>query len=231
MAGANCPSVCQSNARRAKVGVLAVEIKTATDAGRVRENNEDALWVGSDCLVVCDGMGGHQAGEVASAIAIQAVSEFPFSGQDPEEEVTSAILQAQERILQASEKNEGYHGMGTTITLAWISSPGENGYSRLTCGHVGDSRCYLFSQGVLEQVTSDHSVVGELLRSGTITPLEARVHPKKHILTQALGSPEIEIELITRDLEPGTLVMLCTDGLSDLVDDTQIADTLGQDFD
>lgn len=208
-----------------------MDVKSATDVGRVRENNEDAFWVASNCLVVCDGMGGHQAGEVAAAMAIQTVSEFPFRGQDPEEEVIAAIWQAQEKIARASAENASYSGMGSTITLVWISEPGQDGISRLTCGHVGDSRCYVYSQGVLEQITSDHSVVGALLRSGNITSLEARVHPKKHVLTQALGSPDVKIELISRDLEPGSLVLLCTDGLSDLVDDSQIANILQKGFD
>lgn len=143
----------------------------------------------------------------------------------------AAIWQAQEKIARASAENASYSGMGSTITLVWISEPGQDGISRLTCGHVGDSRCYVYSQGVLEQITSDHSVVGALLRSGNITSLEARVHPKKHVLTQALGSPDVKIELISRDLEPGSLVLLCTDGLSDLVDDSQIANILQKGFD
>ena len=121
--------------------------------------------------------------------------------------------------------------MGSTITLAWVSDPDREGNCTLTVGHVGDSRCYIFSDGALEQMTRDHSVVGELLRSGTITAAEARNHPKKHMLTQALGAEEIEIDLITKDLLPGTLVMLCTDGLTDLVDDALIEERLKQGFD
>jgi len=208
-----------------------VDVKTATDVGQVRQNNEDALWVTSSCLVVCDGMGGHQAGEVAADIAIKAVQSFPFTGLNPQEEVLAAIRQAQASILQASAANEEYHGMGSTITLAWVSDPDQEGNSLLTIGHVGDSRCYIFSDGVLEQMTRDHSVVGELLRSGTITPEEARTHPKRHVLTQALGSGDIDVDLITKDLSPGTLVVLCTDGLTDLVEDSLIEETLKKDFD
>ncbi|HBN94960.1 MAG TPA: Stp1/IreP family PP2C-type Ser/Thr phosphatase [Firmicutes bacterium] len=231
LASENCAAVCQSDARRAKIGVFAVDVKTATDVGQVRQNNEDALWVTSRCLVVCDGMGGHLAGEVASEVAVNAIQSFPFTGVNPEEEVLAAIRQAQESILDASAKNQEYHGMGSTITLAWVSDPDREGNCTLTVGHVGDSRCYIFSDGALEQMTRDHSVVGELLRSGTITAAEARNHPKKHMLTQALGAEEIEIDLITKDLLPGTLVMLCTDGLTDLVDDALIEERLKQGFD
>ncbi len=208
-----------------------MDVKTATDVGRVRQNNEDALWVSSRCLVVCDGMGGHLAGEIAADVAVKAIQSFPFLGEDPEKEVREAIEDAQKKILEASHGNEDYQGMGSTITLAWISEPDDEGCCKLTLGHVGDSRCYLFSHGILEQITQDHSVVGELLRSGTITTLEARKHPKKHMLTQALGSEQIEVELLQRDLQVGDLVLLCTDGLTDLVDDHQIHQVLQQDFD
>lgn len=203
-----------------------MDVKTATDVGQVRDNNEDALWVGSRCLVVCDGMGGHLAGEVASAIAIDVVKEFPFTGNDPEQEILQAIQRAQEQVLQLAGENENYKGMGSTITLAWFNAPMDDGTREMIVGHVGDSRCYVFSHGELEQITSDHSVVGELLRSGTITPLEARIHPKRHILTQVLGSSEIEPELITKKLEPNSLVILCTDGLTDVVDDDLLLETL-----
>lgn len=207
-----------------------MEIRTATDTGLVRENNEDSFWVSSRILVVCDGMGGHVAGEVASSLATEVIKSFPFTGKDPKGEVLSAVHQAQERILAEGKNNEAYHGMGSTITLAALSEPDETGNVVLTVGHVGDSRCYVFSRGSLEQITSDHSVVAELLRSETITAEEARTHPKKHILTQVLGAAEIEVELVTRTLAPGALLMLCTDGLTDLVDDSLIEETLRQDF-
>lgn len=230
LASENCAAVCQSNARRVQIGVFAVDVRTATDVGQVRENNEDALWVTDRILVVCDGMGGHVAGEVASDVAVTVVQTYPFQGENPGEEVLSAIHHAQQAILDAAEENEDYRGMGSTITLAMVSGPDEEGSVTLVVGHVGDSRCYTFSKGVLQQVTSDHSVVGELLRSGTITYAEARSHPKRHVLTQVLGSAEIEVELVTKRLEPGTIVLLCTDGLTDLVDDQQIQEVLESDF-
>lgn len=223
----NCIAVGQRNARGAKVGVSAMEVKVATDVGRVRENNEDSFWVGHQCLVVCDGMGGHLAGEVASELAVQTVKNYPFKGTDPQVEVRLAIEGAQKRILEVAGTEPAYNGMGTTITLAWLS-PVEHGGAILTMGHVGDSRGYVFIDGVLTQLTSDHSVVGELLRSGTITSQEAREHAKRHVLTQALGSREIEIEMLCHVLPSGSLILLCTDGLSDVVDDAQISSLLEQ---
>lgn len=207
--------------------MVAVDVKRATNVGQVRENNEDSLWVSDHCLVVCDGMGGHLAGEVASKIAIETIAAFPFLGEKPADEIIIAIEQAQQKVLEVAQSSEEYQGMGTTITLAWLT-PQSKGGARLTIGHVGDSRAYIFSQGQLLQLTSDHSIVGELLRSGTITPLEARTHAKRHILTQALGSKDIEIELIQKDLKPESYLLLCTDGLTDVVDDTQIKATLEQ---
>lgn len=207
-----------------------MDVKTATDVGQVRDNNEDALWVSSQCLVVCDGMGGHLAGEIASDLAIKAIRIYPFSGQDPELEVCLAIEEAQKQVLFAAQGRQEYQGMGTTITLAWFTpSPDQKGV-RITLGHVGDSRCYVFADGVLEQLSSDHSIVGELVRSGTITPLEARTHPKRHMLTQALGTPEVEIEILSKELTSGSLVVLCTDGLTDVVDDQLLIQTLSQGF-
>lgn len=202
-----------------------MKVKFATDVGRVRKINEDSLWVGSQCLVICDGMGGHLAGEVASNLAIGAIKDFPFSGQDPASEIRKAIERAQKEILEASSRQEEYKGMGSTITLAWIE-PLSSGEFELTLGHVGDSRAYLFHDGKLEQITNDHSMVAELLRLGTITKEEAKTHKKRHILTQALGSEDIEVELKKRILLPGSVLLLCSDGLTDVVTDDQIAQIL-----
>lgn len=207
-------------------------VETATDLGKKRTTNEDALWVGSplqdggQILVVCDGMGGHLAGEVASSLAIETIQDFPFVGKDREGEVSLAIGRAQERILDAQENDE-YQGMGTTITLAWLT-PLQTGGAELTIGHVGDSRAYSFCSGKLTQLTADHSVVGELVRSGTITASEANKHAKRHILTQALGSEKVNLQLITTILKPNCSLLLCTDGLTDVVDDRKIAWLLRQ---
>lgn len=202
-----------------------MEVKVATHVGRVRENNEDAFWVAPSYLVVCDGMGGHSAGEVASELAIKVIREFPFTGVDPQSELKLAIDQAQEHILELATTDLAYAGMGTTITLAWIT-PLVGGDSELVLAHVGDSRAYAFIDGNLAQLTTDHSVVNELVRSGNITPQEAKEHTKRHMLTQALGSPKIELELIQKSLPSGALILLCTDGLTDVVEDERIAKIL-----
>lgn len=198
-----------------------MEVKVATHVGLVRENNEDAFWVGPNCLVVCDGMGGHLAGEVASELAIKSIREFPFVGSDPKSELKHAIDQAQTRILDIASTDPAYTGMGTTITIAWVT-PLKEGGAELTLGHVGDSRAYVYSKDTLTQLTSDHSIVGELVRSGSITLQEAKEHSKRHVLTQALGSQQIEIELIQKIVPSGSLILLCTDGLTDVMEDGEI---------
>lgn len=205
----------------------ALKIRTATDVGRVRQNNEDAFWVRSRCLAVCDGMGGHLAGEVASRLAVEALEDYCFADEDPLLGVRGAIEYAQERILKRAAENENWLGMGTTMTLACLDPLTEGG-ARLSLGHVGDSRGYVFFEGRLKQLTQDHSVVGELVRAGTITAEEARHHAKRHVLTQALGSGQIEIELIRTELPPGALVLLCTDGLTDVASDEKIAQIMAQ---
>lgn len=204
-----------------------MDVMTATDVGLIRTNNEDAFGVGSGHLVVCDGMGGHSAGEVAAQLAVQTVQEFPFAGQDPQSEVRACIERAQGRILRAARENAAYNGMGTTITLAYLRSAAQGG-AELTLGHVGDSRSYVYSGGVLKQLTNDHSVVGELLRSGIITPVEAISHEQRHVLTQALGSEPVEIELSSRIIPPGSYVLLCTDGLTDVIADHEIERVLNR---
>ncbi len=198
-----------------------MNVMTATDVGLVRANNEDACGVGSRYLVVCDGMGGHSAGEVAARLAVQAVQEFPFVGKDPLGEVRLAIESAQRHILSAAAENPAYNGMGTTITLAYLQPLVEGG-AQLTLGHVGDSRGYVYCGEALHQLTQDHSIVGELVRSGTITAIEARSHDQRHMLTQALGSQQIDIELKSQILPPGSYVLLCTDGLTDVIADREI---------
>lgn len=199
-----------------------MEVKVATHVGKVRENNEDAFWVGENYLVVCDGMGGHLAGEVASGLAIKTIQDFPFQGVDPKLELGQAINQAQENILQIAAAEPDYTGMGTTITLVWVTPLAEGG-AKIAIGHVGDSRAYSFCNGVLTQLTLDHSVVGELIRAGSITIQEAKDHAKRHTITQALGSPEIEIELMEKTIPGGSFILLCTDGLTDVVEDHEIS--------
>ena len=207
--------------------MLAMEVKVATHIGQVRENNEDSYWVGPNCLAVCDGMGGHQAGEVASRLAAEIISSYPFKGENPGEEVRAAIEKAHKLVGYAASREQRYRGMGTTATLACITTT-EKKATKITVGHVGDSRAYLFYQQELHLLTSDHSVVGELIRTGTITSVEAKNHAKRHVLTQVLGSGQIEIELVSKTLEEAAILLLCTDGLTDVVEEERIKQILEQ---
>lgn len=197
-----------------------MNVGAETSVGRVRRTNEDAFWTGDRVLIVCDGMGGHRAGEVASAMAVEAIRSFPFRFQDPEAEVREAILQAHARIAQASAANAEMAGMGTTVTMA-VCLETDSG-ADVTVGHVGDSRAYYYADGQLYRITNDHSVVGELTRQGTLSPEEAVLHPQRHVLCQALGISEVEVELHRLMLPFGSLIVICTDGLTDVLADDQI---------
>lgn len=201
--------------------VKAVKCVCATDVGLVRERNEDACFAGAGCCAVADGLGGHRAGEVASQIAIQVVeqelSQRGLDGFDMER----CIKQANARVLDASRHADALEGMGTTLTMAVM------GGDTLRVGHVGDSRAYLLNAGGIEQLTEDHSVVGEMLRSGLITVEEAAAHPSRHAITRALGFfDDLEVDVIALPVQPGDVVVLCTDGLHDLVTPEEIYSAL-----
>ena len=173
------------------------------------ERNEDACFVGEDCCAVADGMGGHRAGSV-SRMAILAVKEElslsgPPTGYCPPYQ---ACELRRYRCIQAC----GLEGMGTTLTVATVAR------GTLRIGHVGDSRAYLLTEDGIEQLTDDHSVVGEMLRSGLISAEEAASHPKRHAITRALGFfDDLEVDVGEWPVRPGDVAVLCTDGLHDLV--------------
>lgn len=200
-----------------------MQVGAATSNGLVRDHNEDAYWISEHVFAVCDGMGGHQAGEVASQLAVDVFKDYRFNEEEPLEAVLGAITKAH-RVVQTEAQTPDYSGMGTTVTLAYIAE--EQGEYQLYIGHVGDSRAYVLTNGKLEQVTSDHSLVGELIRNGNLSKDDAVNHPHRHVVTQALGIGEIEIETFTRTLNSADLVLLCTDGLTDVVEDAVIADIL-----
>ncbi|NLY11556.1 MAG: Stp1/IreP family PP2C-type Ser/Thr phosphatase [Firmicutes bacterium] len=201
-----------------------MRIGASTCTGKVRTLNEDAFWYDERCFVVCDGMGGHQAGEVASAMAVDTIKRYQFKCEDPVEEIKYAISLAHQKIYQASREKPELSGMGTTLTMGLICKQDE--HLVLKIGHVGDSRAYLFRNQELSQLTKDHSVVEELMRNGGLTKKEAAVHPQRNVLTQALGLGEIEIDIIDCPIQSGDRIMLCTDGLSNLVDDQQLIEGL-----
>lgn len=196
-----------------------------TDIGKVRDTNEDSFVCLPPLFVVADGMGGHVAGEIASRLAVETVAQHvaAHAGEaNPQTLLSQAITQANLLICRMAQDKSEYAGMGTTVTAAYV------GGSRLYWAHVGDSRLYLLRAGALRQLTADHSLVGELVKSGTITAEEALVHPHRNILTRAVGTGDaIRVDTGSLDLIPGDALLLCTDGLTNLVADSEIAALMG----
>jgi len=200
-----------------------------TDKGRVRERNEDSLsyfdTINGHVFVVCDGMGGHNAGDVASELAVESVRDYLNETycSNPFDAVENAILYANKMVYNLALGNDYLAGMGTTIVLALVRD------DRIYYGHVGDSRIYLYRNQVFDQMTEDHSIVQQLLKSGMITRSEAKDHPKKHEITRALGlSLSIEAEVSPKAIIPQNddFLLLCSDGLTNMVDDSEISKIL-----
>jgi PPM family protein phosphatase len=183
--------------------------------------NEDAYVVQPPLFAVADGMGGAQAGEIASRIAASVLRD---SGADGGGDAVVALIQeANRRVYEAAASDEGRAGMGTTITAALI----DGGTVRF--GHVGDSRAYRLREGAIEQLTDDHSLVAELVRSGRLSPEEADAHPQRSVITRVLGTdPEVDVDTFEVEAQPGDLFMLCSDGLTSMVDDRTILEIVEQ---
>lgn len=234
-----------------------------TDPGRVRPANEDHFVIvelartmtvhqtsvpqaqaqysshRGHLFVVADGMGGHQAGEVASALGVVTVEGFLlntlkrfFHMEVPEEqhvmkEFQAALMQADARIFEEASRHPEMIGMGTTLTMAFAVD------WRLLVAHAGDSRCYLLSGGELRRLTHDHTVVAELVRLGTLTPEGASKHPYRHVITNVLGGPRpgVQVEMHKLDLEAGDVVLLCSDGLTEMVPEARLATLLWEEQD
>jgi protein phosphatase len=193
-----------------------------TDTGRKRRQNEDAFVCDPPLFAIADGMGGAQAGELASRLAA-AVIEEGRSALDGEEGVVGVVRTANARIFERALQDPAAAGMGTTATVALVDEQA----GTLTLAHVGDSRAYRFREGVLEQLTTDHSLVGELVRTGRLTEAEAAVHPHRSVITRALGTDaDVDVDTRTLELAPGDLVLLCSDGLSAMVRDEDIVQLL-----
>ena len=193
-----------------------------TDPGRKRRENEDALVLEPPLFAVADGMGGAQAGEVASRLAASAFREFHEADElDGVDRVAAIIKEANRRIYERAQRDRQVAGMGTTVTAALVEG------DRVTIGHVGDSRAYRIRDGELEQLTQDHSLVADLVRSGRLTPEEAESHPQRSVITRALGTdPEVDVDTFTVDPAPGDVFLLCSDGLTSMVDDAAILETV-----
>ena len=194
-----------------------------TDTGRRRRQNEDAFVCDPPLFAIADGMGGAQAGELASRIAAGAIEEGGAAARG-EDGVVSVVRAANALIFERAVNDPDVAGMGTTATVALVDEREET----LTIAHVGDSRAYRYRDGVLEQLTTDHSLVAELVRSGRLTEAEAAVHPHRSVITRALGTDaEVEVDTLTLPLSSGDLVLLCSDGLSAMVRDEEIVRVLG----
>lgn len=193
-----------------------------TDIGCVREHNEDSLIVTPPLYVVCDGMGGHAAGEVASEIAVNVIAQRAPHIADATA-LGQAVEEANLAIIEGARNGEGRAGMGCTCTAAVLDN------ERLVIAQVGDSRAYLLHQGRLQQLTRDHSLVADLVEAGQITPAEARVHPQRSVITRALGSdPHTQPDLFEINVEAGDRLLLCSDGLTSMVEDDEIEHILNR---
>ena len=204
--------------------MTALQWGAATDVGRVRNENEDAHSAEPMLFVVADGMGGHQAGEVASALAVQTLHGRLAQGAQSVDVVIAAVVEANAAIFHAAHQNAGQQGMGTTLTaIAVLPADGEH-HSTLALVNVGDSRTYRMRGGVLQRVTIDHSYVQELVATGHISELEARTHPRRNIVTRALGiEPTVRVDSWLLSMVRGDRFVLCSDGLVDEVPDHEIA--------
>ncbi|WP_052664912.1 Stp1/IreP family PP2C-type Ser/Thr phosphatase [Nitriliruptor alkaliphilus] len=193
-----------------------------TDVGRVREANEDAFLVGESIVAVADGMGGHLAGEVASATALEPVKALDGrafeDGPAAINALRDAVIEANATVSRMAEEEPTYRGMGTTLTAALLEG------RRLHLAHVGDSRAYLLRGDRFSQLTDDHTLVQHLVDEGQITREEAATHPQRSIITRAIGvSPEVDVDALSLELDPGDQLLLCSDGLTGVVEDDAIA--------
>jgi PPM family protein phosphatase len=189
-----------------------------TDPGRRRFRNEDAYVSDPPLFAVADGMGGAQAGELASAIAAAALEERA-RGRHGTDAIVDLVQEANARVHRRSLEDPSAAGMGTTVTVALVDD--ESGTVAL--GHVGDSRAYLYRRGALDQLTADHTLVAELVRSGRLTQEEAEVHPQRSVITRVLGTDEdVDVDTLTVAAEAGDLFLICSDGLPAMLRDTDI---------
>jgi PPM family protein phosphatase len=194
-----------------------------TDTGRQRRGNEDAFYARAPLFAVADGMGGAQAGEVASHLAVEVLEQgLPEGAGSVEERLRARVSEANERIMDSAQADDARAGMGTTLTVAYV------GEDDLTVAHVGDSRLYRLRDGTLERLTDDHSLVEELVRQGKLTPEEADEHPQRSIITRALGAEQgVEADSATWAGRHDDVYLICSDGLTSMVPESRVAEVLG----
>lgn len=202
-----------------------MRVLSFSEKGCIRKNNEDSFLVlpKRGLYAVADGMGGHRAGEVASSTALQELEKWaPRFGELEdralENELAAAIVQANRVVYESSTSEPENAGMGTTLTVLLVRS------EMVVIGHVGDSRAYLWRNGTLTSLTTDHSLVGELVRLGQISAEEAEKHPQRHVLMRAVGAePEIELDCRSISLQQDDVFLLCTDGFSNMISEQELA--------
>jgi len=196
-----------------------VKVVSRTHVGKVRPLNEDSLLVTDNLVLVADGMGGHQAGEVASALAVETMKNLAEKAKGKEISVKTAVSwvrQANNAIYMKSMENPECKGMGTTLTALYFMK------KHALLSHVGDSRCYRLRDHEIEQLSQDHSLVAELIRKGEITKEQAKIHPYRNVITRALGTDAtVAVDVQDVDALPGDLFILCTDGLSNYISDEE----------
>src|SRR3954447_7490820 len=195
------------------VGAYAV----ASDTGRRRRRNEDNYVVAPPLFAVADGMGGAQAGEVASQLAASALKGGNSAAREGTERMDELIQEANRRIFDRASTDPTASGMGTTMTVALVED------MKVVIGHVGDSRAYLVRGDSMEQLTEDHSLVNELVKSGKLSEEEAHIHPQRSVITRAVGTyPDVDVDAFAIEAEDGDVFLLCSDGLTDMVSDEEI---------
>lgn len=201
---------------------MKLAVGARTDVGQVREGNEDSYLAKAPVFVVADGMGGHIAGDVASATAVEVIQKELGDARADQPETLIAILKnANSEIYEKAAADESLRGMGTTCTLMLVAD------STAQIAHVGDSRAYLLRDGELQQVTEDHTLVGRMVSEGRLDPEEAEHHPQRSIITRALGvDSEVDVDLISLDLQTGDRLLLCSDGLTSMIAAPQIREVL-----
>jgi protein phosphatase len=197
-----------------------------TDTGRQRRDNEDSAYVRAPLFVVADGMGGAQAGEVASALAVEEFQRPLADEGTPEQRLADRVQSANRRIYETAQSAHEQAGMGTTLTAAYLED------ADLAVAHVGDSRAYIFRDGSLTRLTQDHSLVEELVRRGKLTEEQAAEHPQRSIITRALGvENDVEVDTWTFPVRAGDVVLMCSDGLTSMIGEDQIAAVLSSEAD
>jgi protein phosphatase len=203
------------------VSLRIAEHAERSDTGRVRSSNEDSFLVRAPLFVVADGMGGANAGEIASRTAVEVFAAGLQPGDDPESRLAETVATANSQIHRASQSDTARRGMGTTATAVLV------GDGTVAVAHVGDSRAYLLRAGKIAQLTRDHTLVDELVREGRLTPEQAAEHPQRSIITRALGpEPHVEVDTFSEKLEEGDVLLLCSDGLTGMVSDDLILTTV-----